>query len=342
MKRILLYILSTNVLILCALPGTSQLPIEHSFVFEEASFPQCHASTLVATPEGIIVAWFGGTHEKHEDVGIWYSRQENGGWSEPHEVANGIQHEDKRYPCWNPVLYLRENQELFLFYKVGPSPREWWGEYITSSDFGKTWSKPRRLPEDILGPVKNKPIARSDGKLLCGSSTEHDGWRVHVEIHDPKLDRWKKIDLHSDSVLQVIQPTLIRHDDGRIQMLCRSKNNVIVEAWSTDEGDTWSRLEPVELPNPNSGIDAATGTDGAHWLIYNPTIVPEGEWGGSRWPLTLARSEDGKEWHKVIDLEIEPGEYSYPAIIATDDGSLHMSYTWKRERIKYVRIDPSH
>ncbi|MDH3650891.1 MAG: exo-alpha-sialidase [Saprospiraceae bacterium] len=316
------------------------LPITQSFVFEEASFPQCHASTLVETPEGIVVAWFGGTHEKHEDVGIWVSRLENEEWTPPQEVANGMQHMDKRYPCWNPVLYYDDDLGTLLFFKVGPSPREWWGEWMSSPDLGKTWSKPVRLPEDILGPVKNKPIRLSNGKLLCGSSTEHDGWKVHVELYDPQIGTWLRRAVPSDSTLQVIQPSLIQHEDGRIQMLCRSRNNVVTNSWSEDDGMTWSSMEATTLPNPNSGIDGAIDPSGTIWLLYNPTTITKGEWGGSRWPLTLAKSTDGVDWQKVIDLEYEPGEYSYPAIVTSSDGTIHMTYTWKRQRIKYVRISP--
>ena len=93
------------------------------FVYEEAPFESCHASTIALTPKGMVAAWFGGTHEKHKDVGIWIARRKEGKWTDPQEVVNGVQHADKRYPCWNPVLYYDEEWGLLLFYKVGPNPR---------------------------------------------------------------------------------------------------------------------------------------------------------------------------------------------------------------------------
>lgn len=309
------------------------------FVYEKAPFESCHASTIAATPAGLVTAWFGGTHEKHKDVGIWISRKLEGKWTDPVEVANGIQHADKRYPSWNPVLYFDEEWGLMLFYKVGPNPEEWWGEVIVSKDNGITWSDPRRLPEDILGPVKNKPERLANGTLLCPSSTEHDGWRLHMELTSDGGKTWKRVGpIASDDELQAIQPSILFHPGGKLQLLCRSKNNRVLSTWSSDQGLSWSAIEPIDVPNPNSGIDAVTYSEGHHYMVYNPTEVTEGKWGGERYPLSLAHSTDGINWKPLLTLESEPGEYSYPAIIKGDDNTLHICYTWRREKIKYVEV----
>lgn len=136
------------------------------FIYESAPFPACHASTLVEVEGGLLAAWFGGTHERHPDVGIWTSRFENGKWSTPVEVANGVESDTVRYPTWNPVLFQPKDGPLMLFYKVGPSPSEWWGMVMSSEDQGRTWSKPERLPDGILGPIKNKPVQLADGTII--------------------------------------------------------------------------------------------------------------------------------------------------------------------------------
>jgi predicted neuraminidase len=93
-----------------------------------------------------------------------------------------------------------------------------------------------------------------------------------------------------------------------------------------------SLLDP--LPNPNAGTDAVTLRDGRHVLVYNP--VPKG-----RTPLKVAISADGKTWHDAVTLERDPGEYSYPTVIQTADGLVHITYTWRRERIRHAVIDPA-
>lgn len=314
--------------------------LENEFIYEESTFPSCHASTIEKIPGGVIAAWFGGTAEKDPDVEIYMSRKLNGEeWSTPVSVANGIQHDDKRYPCWNPVLFRYPDGPLLLFYKVGPNPDEWWGELICSYDDGLTWSESRRLPEDILGPIKNKPILLENGDLICPSSAEQDGWRVHFEISSDTGKTWKLIGPINDAKkYDVIQPSILQYGDGKLQILCRSRQSAIITSWSDDNGLTWSPLEMTGLPNPNSGTDAVTLSNGIQLLVYNPTEIRPGQWGGPRTPLSVAVSKNGMEWKEVCVLEDARGEYSYPAVIQDSEGFIHITYTWKRQKIKYVKL----
>jgi alpha-L-rhamnosidase len=224
---------------------------------------------------------------------------------------------------------------------MGPDPETWWGMMKRSYDAGKSWSEPEKLPDGILGPIKNKPVLLDDGRLLCPSSTEKGGWKVHMEITTDLGKTWDPvIKIDPDSKLAVIQPSILLPGDHRIEILCRSKNGIIVSALSDDNGRSWSSLIKTELPNPNSGIDAVTLEDGRHLLVYNHSITPEGKWGGPRFPLNIALSENGYTWNASIVLESEPGEFSYPAIIQSRDGMIHIIYTWKRERMKHVVISP--
>ena len=304
------------------------------FIFESAPFPQCHASTIAETKEGLVAAWFGGTRERHPDVGIWLSQNTNGHWTAPVEVANGIGFATNRFPCWNPVLFQKPNGALLLFYKVGPSPSAWWGMLMMSDDAGKTWSKARRLPNGILGPIKNKPVALADGSLLCPSSTEHDGWRVHFE-RTRDLVSWQATPPVNDGKeISAIQPSILFHPGEKLEAIGRTKQGKLFEIWSADNGKTWGPMKLTTVPNPNSGTDAVTLQDGRHLLVYNHST-------SERNPLNVAISKDGEKWASVLELENESDkQFSYPAVIQTADGLVHITYTWKRERIKHAVIDP--
>jgi predicted neuraminidase len=321
------------------------------FIYETASFPQCHASTIVETSAGtLLAAFFGGTHEKHPDVGIWLSRRESGRWTPPVEVANGIQFSRTdgslvRHPTWNPVLFQPRAGPLMLFYKVGPTPETWWGMVTTSADDGRTWTEPRRLPEGVLGPIKNKPVQLPDGAILCPSSSEGaaTGWAVHFELTRDLGRTWTVIGpINTADEFDAIQPSVLFHADGRLQVLCRTRNDVIATSWSSDQGRTWDKMSATVLPNPSSGTDAVTLSDGRQLLVYNPTIRHPNGRSGPRTPLTVAVSRDGDTWRDVMVLENDDARhgYSYPAVIQTRDGLVHITYTWRRERIVHVVLDP--
>lgn len=315
-------------------PRDSVVRVE--FIFEQAPFAQCHASTSAETRGGLIAAWFGGTSEGRPDVGIWISRREGSAWSPPIEVATGRQADGTRLPCWNPVLHQAGKGALLLFYKVGPSPSRWWGMMTSSPDGGRTWAAPRRLPDGIIGPVKNHPLALDDGTILCGSSTEDSGWRVHFERTADLGATWEKTaPINDGRDFGIIQPALLRTGPSSVTALMRSTKGRIYLSKSGDAGRTWAPPAPTDLPNPNSGIDALTIRDGRHVLVYNPN-----ERGRDR--LSVAVSVDAVHWTPVLSLENEPGqEFSYPALAQAADGTVHITYTWKRLRIKHVTVHPS-
>jgi methyl-accepting chemotaxis protein len=325
----------------------AEATVSRRFIFtENAPTPSCHASTIVETAPGRLVsAWFGGTREGDPDVGIWVSRAEDGGWTSPVEVADGRQPDGARHPCWNPVLFRAGPDDLRLFYKVGPSPRAWWGLVRRSTDGGATWGEPLRIaaaegvPQMLrgvpVGPIKNKPERLAEGVILSPSSTEDDGWRVHVERSTDGGATWQVIGpLNDGKAVAAIQPSILRLDAGRLLMIGRTRQGRLFRVESADAGRTWGALELTALPNPNSGTDAVTLADGRHVLVFNP--VEKG-----RTPLVVAVSRDGDAWTQAVTLEDEPGEYSYPAVIQATDGRVHVTYTWRRERIVHVVLDPA-
>ena len=315
--------------------ATPSALVKSEFIFETAPFPQCHASTIVETKSGLVAAWFGGTRERNPDVGIWLSRQAGGKWTAPVEVANGVQSPTDRFPCWNPVLFQPKDRLLWLFYKVGPSPSEWWGMLMNSEDDAKMWSQPGRLPQGILGPIKNKPVRLANGDILCSSSTEGRGWQVHFERTSDLGKTWQATPPVNDGKeIAAIQPSILFYPGGKLQAVGRTKQERIFEIWSADDGKTWGKMTLASLPNPNSGTDAVTLKDGRQLLVYNHSTK-------GRSPLNVAISKDGREWRPLLTLEDEPEkQFSYPAVIQTSDGLVHITYTWKREKIKHAVVKP--
>ena len=331
--------------------------LQSEFVFdpENAPTPQCHSSTLVELPDGELAAsWFGGTREPHVDNSIWFSRTMNGKWQKPIEVVDGSEGEEADHRTGNPVLFQprEEGSPLLLFYKVVPredgGARNWWGLMTQSEDGGRTWTAPWKLGTDsrlgssphLLGPVKNKPIQLPDGTIVCPSSSEHEGWRVHFELTRDFGQTWEVIGPINDAKnFNAIQPSLLTYPDGRWQVLCRSKEGVLAQSWSQDRGETWGPFTATHLPNPNSGTDAVTLQDGRQLLVYNHTLK-RAPYPSNRSMLNVAISGDGKKWKPALTLEQDKGEFSYPAVIQTGDGLVHITYTWKRESIRHLVIAP--
>lgn len=309
------------------------------FIYSSAPFPSCHASTIAETPRGLAAAWFGGSDEGEPDVAIYLSRQVEGKWTAPAPVATGLQDDGTRLPCWNPVLFQAPGGPLLLFYKVGPNPRSWWGLRRSSQDGGATWSPALRLPSGQLGPIKNKPVTLPDGSLLCPSSSETpttpSQWRIHFERTSDLGQTWTTSGpLHDGLTFSAIQPSILFTGGANLLALGRTRQGKIFQIASPDAGKSWGPLTATALPNPNSGTDAVTLRDGRHLLIYNHSAT-------QRTPLNLAVSRDGLHWQAALLLESEPGEFSYPAIIQAADGLVHLTYTWKRQRIKHAVVDPA-
>ena len=347
--------------------------VEEQFLYINAPFPQAHSVSIAETPKGDLVAtYFGGTKERNPDVCIWVSRKPKGAteWEAPVQVADGIISATERKACWNPVLLQIPGKkgELLLFYKVGKSVADWKAYILRSKDGGKSWSKPEAMPDGFLGPSKNKP-EYVDGRIICPSSTEGNGWKIHFEISDDNGHTWRKVgpveaelsvptqfrkkgaantdDMEAGEAIKgegakpiyCIQPAILRHKDGRLQVVCRTRNAKVATSWSSDNGDTWSKVTLLDIENNNSGLDAVTLKDGRHVLVYNNFETIPGTPKGVRTPLSVAISDDGIHWKHIITLEDSPvSQYSYPAVIQGKDGKVYVTYTWRRQRIKYVEL----
>ena len=333
-----IYLLMCLASVSCSSPMLSEVTWE--FIYTDAEFPSCHASTIVEYPEGhLTVAFFGGEYEGADDVCIWLSRKAltDTVWSPLENVAG-----DRLEPCWNPVLYGCNDGRMLLFYKKGKPIPEWKGYFKTSYDGGYTWNEEYMLPEGMVGAVKNKPVRLPSGRIISPSSIETippEGffgrkWTAHFEISDDEGRTWRKVGpIPSEDTINVIQPTILLHKDGSIEALLRSTNKKIASTISYDEGETWSDVELMDFPHNNSGIDAVTLPDGRFAMACNPVYH-------GRYPLVVFVSEDARHWEELVTLDSEPcpDGYCYPSMIVGSDGALHVVYTYDRRLIRYARI----
>lgn len=319
--------------------------------------PDNHASTVVELNNGdILAAWFAGTHEGKPDVAIYGARLHNGTWSAPFELARAAD-----TPCWNPVLFHSSDDRLWLYYKYGSHPSTWMGARKWSRDEGRTWSAEEHLPAGILGPIKDKPLVLGNGVIVSGSSVEGHGWAAWIERSEDDGKTWSKSGpitipetddtptaaqiaaVHAqfpsaiypprDKTVGIIQPSVVSLGGQHLRFYARSQTRVgrIAIADSTDNGKTWTQARYIDLPNPNSGIDAVRLRDGRIVLIFNNSY-------NQRTPLNLAVSRDSEHFTIFKTLEDAPGQYSYPAIVQAANGDLLMTYSWKRQTIKFVRL----
>jgi len=322
------------------------------FIFPPGSmsFATSHASTLIELKDrSVLAAWFAGTAEGTPDVAIWSSRRQDDRWSKPVELAR-----EPNVACWNPVLFYTKSAQgkdarLWLYYKFGPDPQNWTAARKYSDDEGRTWSPAEHLPAGLTGPVRAKPLVLPDGTIVSGSSTEsYHSWAVWIERSTDDGKTWEKIgplvppptDPASNQREGIIQPSVVSLGAKHLRFYARSTEAIgrVVVSDSFDDGVTWSQPRPIDVPNPNSGIDAVALTLGKNAarvvLVYNDT--PHG-----RSPLNLAISNDGEHFKMFKTLESESGEFSYPAMVEAANGDLLITYTWNRKSIRFVRIPQS-
>ncbi len=346
---------------LCYLPALAvaqaQPGGELIYAVGSTSFPSSHASTVVELKDGTVMsAWFGGTAEGKPDVAIWSARRTSSGWSAPVEMVR-----EPGTPCYNPVLFHTRDGRLWMYYKFGPHPTTWSAGRMFSTDEGKTWSQPEHLPAGLLGPIRAKPLVLNDGAIVSGTSFEsYRTWAVWIERSTDDGATWTKIgpivppmDLDSKGlgngsaavpadvpgstdwkfIQGIIQPSVVQLKGSHLRLYARStaKTARVTIADSSDFGKTWTQARAIDVPNPNSGIDAVALPDGRVVMIYNNTTT-------GRTPLNLAVSTDGEHFRMWKTLEETPGEYSYPALVQASNGDLLMTYTWNRKTIKYVRL----
>lgn len=313
-----------------------------SFVTPKSTFAYNHGSALAEIAPGqIFITWFAGSAEIAADVqiyGVRYAGAAGPGYSRPSVI---VQKQDKAEGAlWrdkspgNTALFFDADRVLWLFYNavvIGG----WSGalvNYKVSYDMGLTWTRAARFVGTIGNLSRSVPLPLGRRVFLVPLYTSlfsRRGYTCRVEHAAGKI-RSQRCGAAIPGK-GAIQPALARTRDGSILMLLRDRENKFIRrSWSHDDGQTWSALDQVGLPNPDAPVGLTRLVDGRLLLVYNHSS----QW---RAPLSLALSEDnGKTFHRVKDLESERGSFGYPAIVQAQDSLIHVTYSYNQATIKHV------
>jgi predicted neuraminidase len=133
-----------------------------------------------------------------------------------------------------------------------------------------------------------------------------------------------------------LQPSVIPLDEKRAVVLLRDWTQAkrIFVSRSADAGLTWTKPVATNLPNPDAGLSGLRLRDGRLLAAYNDSV-------SSRTDLSFALSEDeGLTWRKIAMVEEDPKEsFSYPYLMQTSDGMIHVAYTWNADGIKMISFN---
>lgn len=320
------------------------------FVCEDCLVPSVHGANVIETQDGgLFATWFGGSREGGKDVVLWGADLSpvTHGWSVPRRIVGPAETQAAlgRYikTVGNSVLVRGWQNELLLYY-VSVSVGGWAGSslnVVASHDEGKTWAEPVRL---ITSPFFNvstlnkcTPVHYSDGTIGLPIYHEFIGKFAELLRLDQAGHVLDKIRIthgrHS------IQPLLLPLGTQLALALMRDTGPVpghVLMSLSDDAGKHWSADEKLRLPNPDSAVAGLRRPDGSLLLVFNDV-----ESGRSSLALGVSRDQ-GRSWNTVRHFEQTndgKSEYSYPYLIRSNDGTMHLLYTWNRKRIRHVAFN---
>ncbi len=303
-----------------------------------------HCSTIAEAPNGdLLCLWYGGSYESADDQVLFLSRRAPGErqWSPPQVLI-----ENSRQPPGNGLIFVDGRKRVWVVWcrmeSTQPIRRGGgWDRcrlmYRVSNDNGHTWTddKPMLADDELVRKdslwfvPRNPPVTMKNGTTVLGLEAtmgDKDG-SVFLMTNDHG-NSWRRGGFTTGGS----QPTLAERSDGSLLALMRRAPQ-ITQIVSTDAGQTWSEPEKTRLANPNAGITMTKLANGHFVIVFNNSWL-------YRTPLSIARSiDEGKTWEEPLALESNPGEYSYPCVIQTADGKIHVSYTFRRYSIKHVELN---
>ncbi|HNR35134.1 MAG TPA: exo-alpha-sialidase [Candidatus Hydrogenedentes bacterium] len=316
-------------------PPGEPVAFSSEVIFEKQPWaPDHHCSTIAEAFNGdLLCVWFGGSFESGDDQALFIARRTKGGrmWSAPDRFVTG----QPFHPPGNAVVFRVSANRIGILYdrmdEERPIRSGMWGKgtlmFRYSEDNGATWSNDRELT-DIPGGIRNPPILLRNGDLLVPISGAQPGF---ITTRDGG-DTWTVRGYIPTGNFRAGQPSVIQRADGSLFAVLRNAP-YILQSESADNGSTWTEAVPMTLRCPHAGISMCRFDNGHLALVFNDSSI-------KRTPLSVALSEDeGRTWRPPVALESNPGEYSYPCVMQSSDGHIHVTYSFLRKTIKHVEFN---
>ena len=307
-------------------------------IFEKTPWAAVHhCSTLTEAANGdLLCLWYGGSYESADDQVLFLARRKpvERIWQEPEIVVH-----NPGQPPGNALIFRDGLDRIWIVWgrmEVSRPVRRGagWGKcslmFRISDDNGMTWSEDKELEGSFGSLPRNTTITLDTGELILPLTGHVEGQRGSFFLKTADNGAtWE----HSGLIKGGSQPTFIQRSDGSLLALMRRQPR-IMKSESFDRGKTWTPSERTDFKNPDSGIAMTRLNNGHLLLVFNDTDQED------RTPLSIARSVDeGRTWEPPEILEARWGEYSYPCIVQTLDGKIHITYTYRRWTIKHVEFD---
>jgi len=335
------------------LPDTYNPPFLSTQFASHASSKEVHSATAIELDNNNIMAfWYGGTREGHKDVTIYQNTWDNKTqqWGKEKSILSRAftQQGTARYirKLGNPVITRAADNSLWLFY-VSVSVGGWAGSAINltrSYDEGQSWSAAQRLISspflNISTLVKGSAVHYTDGTIGLPVYHELLGKFAELLKINPSGEVINKIRLSwgKTSLQPVIFPLSANHAIALLRYQGKAPYRLLMQSTS-DAGLHWTSVKKTSLPNPGAGImGLVMNNKQQQRLLLAFNNDPE-----KRNDMTLASSLDqGKNWQITQTLEQNKDsltnknrQYSYPWLLQTKNGNIHLLYSWHQSHIKH-------